>query len=574
MLQHHCTRIVMRLLGLCLLILSPAWAATPAGVLVLNSHQYGVPIPDNITRGAVAALTEHGVGLERIYVEHLDLLRPGADIPALAAQLGHKLAGREVGLVITITQPAYDFIQQYPIVPAGVPLLASTAPTHPPGLVRGRHPSLAVPWQPDIAATLASMRRLFPERSRLLVITGANDRFLPVRDALQQALEQMAQPFEAELTDRLGYEQMLARVRNQPDDALILYSPYFSDLSGRSFIPADVALQVSALARQPLFVTLDAYVDDGVLGGVVLRTADIGRQMGTLAAQLLRGERPFDPSLLAGLALSEPQFHWRQLGRWQLTRAQLPAGSRILGEPASLWREHRWLLLGGGAVMALLALMLVLLTGQNLRRASSEQLVRRLNQELEKQVRTDFLTGLYNRRYMMALLEQELARAGRYGSPFSLVMLDIDLFKQINDTYGHGTGDRVLMHVAALCRETLRKMDVVARIGGEEFLLLLPETGEEEARMAAERLRQIIQRRPYRQGDGQWIGVTVSMGIAGWRAEDDDMDPLLKRADDALYLAKRLGRNRVCDQREQAARMAAGATAAARELNTGQPLSS
>lgn len=156
----------------------------------------------------------------------------------------------------------------------------------------------------------------------------------------------------------------------------------------------------------------------------------------------------------------------------------------------------------------------------------------------------DTLTGIYNRRHFMMDLESEWKRFRRYGRPLSLLLLDIDHFKSINDRYGHDVGDQVIIAVARLCQTKTRDSDVAARIGGEEFGILLPEADLDEARIAAERLRVAIAEQPVDTSSGP-LTVTVSIGAAPAEASAAGVAELMKRADEALYAAKRGGRNRV-----------------------------
>jgi diguanylate cyclase (GGDEF)-like protein len=157
---------------------------------------------------------------------------------------------------------------------------------------------------------------------------------------------------------------------------------------------------------------------------------------------------------------------------------------------------------------------------------------------------TDGLTALFNRRHFEELARAEWTRYQRYGRPLSLLLLDVDKFKSINDRFGHDAGDLVLKAVAFTCKTTKRQTDVAARIGGEEFVLLLPETDEAAAETAAERLRKAIQVHT-RSLPGGNLEVTVSIGVAGAGLAMSGFEVMLKRADEALYEAKRMGRNRV-----------------------------
>ena len=164
--------------------------------------------------------------------------------------------------------------------------------------------------------------------------------------------------------------------------------------------------------------------------------------------------------------------------------------------------------------------------------------------DLVRHASTDVLSGLFNRRHFLELADAEWSRFDRYERPLSLIILDIDLFKNINDRYGHDVGDQAIAHVAALCRSSKRVPDVVARVGGEEFALLLPETSLESAAFVAERLRQSIADTPFLVA-GAPLRLTVSLGVASADARMEGIPALMKEADAALYRAKRGGRNRV-----------------------------
>ncbi|MCX7793114.1 MAG: sensor domain-containing diguanylate cyclase [Thermodesulfovibrionales bacterium] len=173
----------------------------------------------------------------------------------------------------------------------------------------------------------------------------------------------------------------------------------------------------------------------------------------------------------------------------------------------------------------------------------------RLFKELERLSITDSLTGLFNRRYFYGALEKEIERVKRYGANFSLVLIDIDDFKRVNDEYGHLAGDRVLQVLADILKRTLRKVDIIARYGGEEFILLLPNTGKEEAGAIANRIREEISKTVVecRSDKGAEVicPVTISGGITTCPDDFTDADRLLSAADKAMYEAKSLGKNKM-----------------------------
>ncbi len=160
----------------------------------------------------------------------------------------------------------------------------------------------------------------------------------------------------------------------------------------------------------------------------------------------------------------------------------------------------------------------------------------------------DEVTGLYNRRAMNKLLADELDRARRYGRPLSLILVDIDHFKVVNDTHGHQVGDEVLRWLADLLKNTLRSTDRVARYGGEEFALILPETTCNDAFNVAEGLRQAVAATPFTSEQPNSVSVsielTISLGVADTSDLEQSTGALVQGADQALYTAKRSGRNR------------------------------
>lgn len=173
-----------------------------------------------------------------------------------------------------------------------------------------------------------------------------------------------------------------------------------------------------------------------------------------------------------------------------------------------------------------------------------EQDLKEAQEELRRLATTDYLTGIANSRTFAEKGAQEIQRARRYSRPLAALLLDLDHFKRLNDTRGHAAGDKALVAVASVFRTLLRDIDVYARLGGEEFAILLPETDQEGARTTAERLRTAIAEIDIDASDTP-LYVTVSIGIAHLSESDSGLETVMKRADGAMYEAKRQGRNRV-----------------------------
>lgn len=169
----------------------------------------------------------------------------------------------------------------------------------------------------------------------------------------------------------------------------------------------------------------------------------------------------------------------------------------------------------------------------------------RLHDVVQRQAMTDELTGLVNRRRFISALEAEIERASSLGGTVSVVLIDLDDFKPINDRFGHHAGDRVLQAFASLLEAHVRPIDMAGRLGGEEFALLLPDADTAGAAATAERLRRSLDEGPIARSDGRDLSVTASFGVAHHSAGQSG-DELLRVADDALYRAKEEGKNRVC----------------------------
>jgi diguanylate cyclase (GGDEF)-like protein len=215
-----------------------------------------------------------------------------------------------------------------------------------------------------------------------------------------------------------------------------------------------------------------------------------------------------------------------------------PSFAALMGQPVLLIIPKVLNVLAGCVVLSLLLFRWLPLA--ILERSASVQ----KTTDLQALAAIDFLTAIYNRRHFEELATAEFARAQRYMRPLSVLMIDIDHFKEINDRFGHAAGDSVLQRVAVLCSVEKRESDVLARMGGEEFAILLPETTRNAAAQAAERLRNLISDSGP-TAFGQKVDITVSIGVASYSASMSGIHALLRKADQALYAAKNSGRNKV-----------------------------
>lgn len=238
-----------------------------------------------------------------------------------------------------------------------------------------------------------------------------------------------------------------------------------------------------------------------------------------------------------GLGKREVEGVLREVARIEAEEHRLLAGRRAAYAMADARSENYGLAL---AVAGLAMLILLVAAAISALRANAR--AAEATAELRRMATTDPLTGLWNRRHLLERLEAETGRSRRNGRPLCLAILDVDHFKRVNDLHGHPAGDEVLRVLAVLLKDAVRLSDVVGRMGGEEFAILMPETDRAQARLVCERLRQAVAERPIRLPSGEDLSVTLSTGIA-LMAGREASDRLISRADSALYDAKAGGRN-------------------------------
>jgi len=285
-------------------------------------------------------------------------------------------------------------------------------------------------------------------------------------------------------------------------------------------------LPLAWLVTELVYATVLACIDQWVTPNITPFV------LGCMLAGLLLHLRPRESALL--FALAAVGF----MAGLGLTQAQPESllSNRVNGVCACLL---------GLTLSVLLWRKFAVITLQQRALEKANQALQTKQRELERLTRVDGLTALLNRATFVELTRNELARARRQGTPTTLLLLDLDHFKQVNDTWGHPAGDEVLRHVAALCSGTVRSTDLVGRLGGEEFIILLPATRPEAGRVLAEKLRLRIQNTPA-QVQGRPLGICVSIGLASTAPDaDSSFDTLYAAADQALYQAKQWGRNRV-----------------------------
>ena len=359
-------------------LLGLAQAAEPEDkrwVLVLHSDQVGYPVVDGIGQGMLTALREAGLSVTKVHVEYLDFNRNrgAAHREAMTQLLRLRIADRKVAVVFAQGVQALEYAQSegrslFPdaAIITNVPVLDARSQT-------GEAPLIHVPWRPDYLHNARYALSFFPNTRKLLVIVGAGRTDALYAMLARVELVQVADRVEIEYTDASTYEEMLARVARTERDTAVLLTPYFADTTGRNFVPFEVAKEVAALSRAPVFVTAESFLNFDVIGGRVIKTDDFGRFAGNVVLRYLRGELPLTDRKAMIDPPYRPMFNWPQLAKWDVAPKGLEENAVFLNQPVSLWVEHRPQVIAVVVAFGLMSALIVALSIQGRYRRRAEQ---------------------------------------------------------------------------------------------------------------------------------------------------------------------------------------------------------
>jgi PAS domain S-box-containing protein len=364
-------------------------ASKHKSVLILSGTQYGLPVSDDLVASAVSTLKKKGISANDIYAENLDLVRNNEPRwrAELASLLRDKFAKTRVGFIIVANQEALQFLalEGYDLVPADTPVLTALTQKSAVAWRGAPLPLLNISNRGDVLGTLRYGLKLFPRARRLLIVTSANDPQYALDAQVTQALTALGVPMVVENADALSHAEMLQRVSTLPPDTLILMGTYFKDRAGRSFIPAEVAAEVALRANAPVLGMYAAHVRQGLVGGSVLPIESIGQRAGEISVEFLTGTRRFDASEADITVPPQLLFDWSQIKRWGADPGKLPADTRFLNRPSTLWSEYRDAVIGASAAIVVLLALVGVLAVKNRRRRKVEERLRESKEELRRE---------------------------------------------------------------------------------------------------------------------------------------------------------------------------------------------
>lgn len=499
-------------------------ATSNPNVLILWSYNDQLPWQSRVRLGLSQRLeAQKNQFAPALYEERLDAARlDSTDVDAYwADDLRRKYDGVRFDSIVTESGPAAVFLSRHPNLFPGAKRFIIDSEEEVEQRA-GEH----VAAEEDFVRQMRVILEVLPQTRRLVVVGN----LLPSR--VERAHKVWNENFKDRVTfeawtDDFSFAELNSRASQLSLDTVVLYQLVNHDRTGLTATPYEVLTNLAAAASVPVFATHDTLMGSGAVGGYLLS----GERVGAMIADVLGGAAP--NSFHNGY-FSVNQFDDRALKRWKILDERLPADSQILYREPTLWqRSGAWILAVSIEGIFVLVLVWALVSR------------RRAFAELRTLATTDSLTGTLNRREFLRQLDSEWSRIQRHeGYQTTVLMLDVDHFKSINDSRGHKAGDAALAQLGALLRRSVRKFDTVARIGGEEFAIILPGASVQEGTQFADRLRSQAAEMSI-LFDSQEFKMTVSIGISSILHKDHESTVAMTRADRALYLAKDLGRNRV-----------------------------
>ncbi|MDX1300960.1 ABC transporter substrate binding protein [Photobacterium sp.] len=542
-------------------------------VLLINSYHSQYPWTAELTRGIQDVLTT-SIPVENLYIEYMDERRFIDDLTyttKLVNLLLYKYQQYEPDIIMTSDDHAYNFMIEYgeklfpgkPIVFCGVNILA-------PETLKGRNNITGIEEGMEIEGNLDLILQLQPATRRIVMLGDTTGLGLRMVDRAQQIKSQwqddpLKKQIALEIWDQFSIDELYQKAENMRSDTVFLMLAIHKDRLGNYFSYEHYLPILTHRSKVPVYGMWGALmIGNGAIGGMMNNPYTHGQNAAKIALKILNGV-PLSNIEIQQKANYSPIFDYNQLKRFDIKLNRLPPDSIVIGKPVSLYEQHTFLINSTIAFVIFLFIIISVLVVNIQRRIAAQQKLRLFNQKLESTVQlrtkaldesnkelkaasqilqslayTDVLTGLPNRRAASSEVAAHIQRYNVDYQPLTVAILDIDLFKQINDNFGHQTGDEVLCAVSKTLKETLRPNDRVYRWGGEEFLIVLPGTNIEFSSAVCQRLRENISQ--IRVSNVSTI--TASIGVANF-IKGDSFETVLHRADKALYTAKNNGRNQV-----------------------------
>ncbi len=567
------------LLVFCIFFFSPppmVCAKKIKNILILHSYHQGFKWTDNISRGIESELADLGSDIE-LHYEYLDTKRSfGANyFEHIVAFKQYKTMLNKIkyAVIICADNNALKYVVEYgeKLYP-DVPVVFCAINNFTPQLLKKRKKFTGVIETIDYKSNLDLVSRIHPKRTNIVVIIDRTPTGTAIKKEFQSVADVYKDKFTFEYYQDFLLEEVPGKISTLGKNDLIYILTFNRDRSGQFISYTDGIRMIRDASRVPIYGSWDFYFGNGIIGGLITSGHAQGQAAAKMAKKILSGISVEDIPVL-NKSPNQYMFDYQQMSAFNIKIKQLPSDSYFINRPMGIFERYKQQIVGMLSVISFVVLLLLWrLFVQHRRQINLKKLNIELDKrvaeqtykleqknealtieideriKLEKEIRklaaTDPLTGVNNRRSFIQKAAEEFSRSRRYHHPLSVLMMDIDHFKKINDTYGHHIGDISLKTFTNVCLETLRKQDFCGRLGGEEFAIILVETDQDKAFQVAERLRTLVDETIICEGSIQF-SYQVSIGVTQLSDEDTQVEDTIQRADKGLYMAKNQGRNRV-----------------------------
>jgi diguanylate cyclase (GGDEF)-like protein len=517
-------------------------------ILVLHSYHQGLEWTDQISEGISSVFPYKDE--VKIYYEYLDAKRNSSKkyYDKLISLYREKAKIIDFDVIIVSDNAAFDFIIEYgeELYPE-IPIVFCGVNNFNRNLIENKEDICGIVENADHRKIIDLILKLHPNLNELIIINDQTLTGKNIQEELEVILKDYKNEIEYKIWDTFTLNELQNRLINLDKNDVIYLLVFNRDKDG-NFISYNQGIEIiKTESKNPIYGAWDFYLGKGIVGGKLISAQAQGKEAALMSKKIINGQKDFGEKIVFDKG-SNFYFDYLELKKYKLTESDLPAGSKIVNQPDNFFEKNNRYLLWG--LVLLIFIILILLIIYYLKNKEKEKLdklnleleqkVKQRTKELEKMTITDELTDLFNRRHILDLLEIEIKKASRYNRNLSVIMIDIDFFKKVNDNHGHQFGDKVLKILSNVLQQNTRNIDFVGRYGGEEFFIILPETDLEAAYLVAEKLRKTIKETKI---NGLESGITISCGAAQFK--DEIGHQLIKRADDLLYKAKAKGRDRV-----------------------------
>lgn len=552
-----------------LLFSSIALSQSAPTALVLNSYHPQYPWTASLTEGVVDALLNM-VPHENIHVEFLDSRRfSGGPLyeKTLKQLLAYKYKLYKPDVIITSDDYAYNFmLDNRDALFPNTPVVFSGVNSFDEKRFLARQQFTGILEGVEIVGNLELIKRIQPKVNRVVMLGDTAGLGLRLANEARLISESLTDDsIQIDVWDTFSFTELHQKVSQLPASTAIFILAIHKDRLGQYFSYSKDLQALSKVSSVPIYgMWGGVLIGNGALGGMLNDPYEHGQEAGFIALAVLSGTDAGDIDVQPK-AQFNPVFDYEMMQRFNINEDLLPLGSQVMNKPVSLYENYKFEINAVLSFMFILILVINVLLINIRKRQKFEVQLDNLNKNLELKIRlrtqevdnrnqqlelanetmkklanTDMLTGLSNRRAAQKELDAYIHRSQIDKQPLSVALMDIDHFKRINDQYGHQVGDDVLIDFARVLKDTLRPSDRIYRWGGEEFLIVFPQTNQEFSSAVCSRLLESLAKHSFSS-----VGsVTASIGLAsmGW---DESSVHVVQRADECFYEAKDNGRNQV-----------------------------